>query len=207
MALTSSTRSSAIAHLRNSDRVLRRVIDTAGPFTLKLERKRFATLVRSIISQQISTGAARSIRKRLEALVAPLELDEHSIGRLSQEDFRSVGVSPQKARYLADLAHRVSSGEVRLNHIGRLANEAVINELIQVKGIGRWTAQMFLIFSLGRLDVFPYDDLGIRTAIRDLYDLGDLPDKSQCLEIARPWAPYESVASWYCWRSIDLKRK
>jgi DNA-3-methyladenine glycosylase II len=101
----------------------------------------------------------------------------------------------------------VSSGGVKLNQIGRLSNEDVIRELTQVKGIGRWTAQMFLIFSLGRLDVFPHDDLGVRSAIKHLYSFDELPGKEQCLEIAKPWSPYESVASWYCWRSIDLKRK
>jgi DNA-3-methyladenine glycosylase II len=207
MPLTSAERSSAITHLRSQDRVLRTLIDTVGPFTLKLERKRFAMLVRSIISQQISTGAARSIRRRLEELVAPHDLDEASICRLSTNELRTAGVSSQKAGYLLDLAQQVSSGGVKLKQIGRLSNEEVISELTQVKGIGRWTAQMFLIFSLGRLDVFPHDDLGVRSAIKGLYGFGDLPSKEQCLEIAQPWSPYESVASWYCWRSIDLKRK
>ena len=194
-------------HLSANDRVLRSVIDAVGPFTLRVERKRFAMLVRSIISQQISTGAARSIRRRLEELVAPQELTEASIGRLSADELRTAGVSPQKAGYLIDLAQKVSSGGVNLSRIGRLSNESVIQELTKVKGIGRWTAQMFLIFSLGRLDVFPHDDLGVRTAIRELYGFDELPDKEQCLAIARPWSPYESVASWYCWRSIELKRK
>lgn len=207
MPLTKAERSNALKHLRARDRVLRGVIDSVGPFTLRVERKRFAMLVRSIISQQISTGAARSIRRRLEGLVAPHELTDASIGRLSAAELRTAGVSPQKAGYLIDLAKQVNDGGVNLSRIGRLSNEGVIQELTQVKGIGRWTAQMFLIFSLGRLDVFPHDDLGVRTAIRDLYEFDELPDKEQCLEIALPWSPYESVASWYCWRLIDLKRQ
>jgi DNA-3-methyladenine glycosylase II len=207
MPLTKAERSNALQHLCAKDRVLRKVIDSVGPFTLRVERRRFAMLVRSIISQQISTGAARSIRKRLEDLVAPDDLTEASIGCLSVVELRAVGVSPQKAGYLVDLAQKVSTGDVNLSHIGRLSNESVIGELTQVKGIGRWTAQMFLIFALGRLDVFPHDDLGVRTAIRELYGFDELPDKSECLEIATPWSPYESVASWYCWRLIDLKRQ
>lgn len=207
MPLTKAERSNALQHLCARDRVLRQVIDSVGPFTLQVERKRFAMLVRSIISQQISTAAARSIRKKIEDLVAPDDLTEASIGCLSAVELRAVGVSPQKAGYLIDLAQKVSSGGVNLSCIGRLSNESVIGELTQVKGIGRWTAQMFLIFALGRLDVFPHDDLGVRTAIRELYGFDELPDKDQCLEIATPWSPYESVASWYCWRLIDLKRQ
>ncbi|MDA1050286.1 MAG: DNA-3-methyladenine glycosylase 2 family protein [Planctomycetota bacterium] len=207
MALTRAERTHAVVHLRGQDRVLRKVIDQVGPFTLKVERKRFTMLVRAIISQQISTGAARSIRRRLEELVAPHELTEASIGHLSKDELRSAGVSPQKAGYLLDLAEKVSGDCVNLNRIGRLSNESVIRELTQVKGIGRWTAQMFLIFSLGRLDVFPHDDLGVRSAIRELYGFAELPGKEECLEIAAPWSPYESVASWYCWRLIDLTRQ
>lgn len=137
----------------------------------------------------------------------PDGLTETSVQRLSADELCAVGISPQKAVYLADLAQKVANGDIPLNRIGRLSNEAVVSELTKVKGIGRWTAQMFLIFSLGRLDVFPHEDLGIRSAIRNLYGFDELPDKAQCIEIARPWAPYESVASWYCWRSLDLQRK
>lgn len=207
MPLTTAERAAASRHLRREDRILRKTIDAVGPFTLKLERRRFAMLVRSIISQQISTGAARSIRSRLETLAAPEGLTETSIGSLSIDQLRTVGLSGQKVSYLIDLSEKVLSGEVKLGRIGRLSNEDVIGELTQVKGIGRWTAQMFLIFTLGRLDVFPYDDLGVRSAIRDLYDFDELPTKNECLEVAQAWAPYESVASWYCWRSIDLKRQ
>ncbi|MBC8354853.1 MAG: DNA-3-methyladenine glycosylase 2 family protein [Planctomycetes bacterium] len=207
MSATKTERAKALRYLRANDRVLREVIDAVGPFAMKVERKRFAMLVRSIISQQISTGAARAIRLRLETLVAPNGITEASIGSLSTDELRTVGLSGQKARYLTDLSLKISSGEVKLNRIGRLSNENVIRELTQVKGIGRWTAQMFLIFSLGRLDVFPHDDLGVRSAIRDLYGFDELPCKDECFEIAEAWSPYESVASWYCWRSIDLRRQ
>jgi DNA-3-methyladenine glycosylase II len=191
-------------HLRAADPVMKAVIDAVGPFTLSLERNRFGMLVRSIISQQISGIAACAIRKRLQELAGPEGLKSANLARFTASELRSVGLSPQKASYLADLARKVNDGTVDLRHIGRLSDEQVVEQLTQVKGIGRWTAQMFLIFSLGRLDVFPHDDLGVRTAIRDRYELTDLPDKTTALAIAAPWRPYATVASWYCWRSLDV---
>jgi DNA-3-methyladenine glycosylase II len=192
-------------HLRAADPVMKAVIDDVGPFTLRLERDRFHMLVRSIISQQISTSAARSIRRRLQEL-AP-DMKAATIAQFTVDQLRSVGLSPQKASYIADLAHKVNDGTVELRQIGRLSDERVVEQLTLVRGIGRWTAQMFLIFSLGRLDVFPHDDLGVRTAIRNHYGLDDLPDKQAAIAIATPWRPYASVASWYCWRSLDRNSK
>ena len=191
-------------HLKKSDPVMRRLIEAVGPFTLRLDRDRFRMLVRSIISQQISGKAAQSIRKRLEALVAPEKISPHNLAALSVAELRSAGVSPQKAGYLHDLAAKVDSKTVRLHRIARMSDDEVIAELVQVKGIGVWTAQMCLMFSLGRLDVFPHDDLGIRAALKNLYGLSDLPDKQTSIEIARPWRPYATIASWYCWRSHEL---
>lgn len=191
-------------HLRKRDPVMRRLIEAVGPFTLRLDRDRFRMLVRSIISQQISGTAAQSIRRRLEALVAPEKICSHNLAALSVADLRSAGVSPQKAGYLHDLAAKVDSGAVRLHRVARMTDDEVIAELVQVKGIGVWTAQMCLMFSLGRLDVFPHDDLGIRSALRNLYGLADLPDKQTSIEIAKPWRPYATIASWYCWRSHEL---
>jgi DNA-3-methyladenine glycosylase II len=194
-------------HLRGADPVMKAVIDAVGPFTLRLERDRFGMLVRSIISQQISTSAARSICMRLQELAGPNGMTAPNLAQFTVEQLRSVGLSPQKASYVADVASKVNDGMVNLRQIGRLPDERVVEQLTQVKGIGRWTAQMFLIFSLGRLDVFPHDDLGVRVAIRDRYGLADLPDKPTALAIAAPWRPYASVASWYCWRTLDWKRK
>jgi DNA-3-methyladenine glycosylase II len=192
-----------VTHLRK-DRVLRKVIDAVGPFTVRPTRNRFSILVRAIISQQISGAAARNIRARLDGLLEPEGVKPDSIARLSQADLRCVGLSRQKATYLHDLADKALSGVVRLDKIGRLADEEVIEMLTQVKGIGRWTAEMFLIFSLGRLDVLPVDDLGVRSAIKSLYGLKELPDKATCVDIAAPWRPYASIASWYCWQSLEL---
>jgi DNA-3-methyladenine glycosylase II len=190
-------------HLRKADPILREVIQRAGPFQLKLRHDRFHALVFSILAQQISGSAARSIRKKLEASLEPEGITAEQIRALRVEDLRKVGLSRQKATYILDLAQRVHCGELQLNRMGRLSDESVIEALVKVKGIGVWTAQMFLIFSLGRLDVFPHTDLGIRTAIQRLYGLDDLPDREVSHRIAGPWRPYASIASWYCWRSLE----
>ncbi len=192
-------------HLRAADPVMKEIIDAVGPFTLRLDSDRFGMLVRSIISQQISGSAAASICGRLRTLAGPKGLKPENLAKFSVVELRSVGLSPQKASYVTDLVRKVNDGAVNLRQIGRLSDEQVIERLVQVKGIGRWTAQMFLIFSLGRLDVFPHDDLGVRSAIRKSYDLTDLPDKKTALAVAEPWRPYASVASWYCWRSLNLE--
>lgn len=206
MRLTPTQIQIARRHLRAADPVMKVIIDAVGPYTLRFERDRFAMLVRSIVSQQISTNAARAIRRRLQELAGPQGLTAQNLARFGMEQLRSVGLSPQKASYVADLACKVNDGTVDLRRMGRLSDEDVVETLTQVKGIGRWTAQMFLIFSLGRPDVFPHDDLGVRTAIRDRYGLEELPDKEASHAIAAPWRPYASVASWYCWRSLDLAR-
>ncbi|HEX4149260.1 MAG TPA: hypothetical protein VHY20_09745, partial [Pirellulales bacterium] len=132
-------------HFKAADPVLAGVVQRVGPVTLKPQRDRFRMLVRSIISQQISTAAARTIRERLERMLEPEGVRPETIARLSIERLRSVGVSRQKASYIIDLAQKCSAGEVRLSRLGRLPDEAIVAELTQVKGIGRWSAQMFLI--------------------------------------------------------------
>ena len=196
----------AMVHLRQADTIMRDLIQKAGPFTLKLDRNRFGMLIRSILSQQISTKAARAIRLRLDQLLLPDKLSAQAIANVTDEHLRSVGLSAQKVSYVRDLSSRVLDNRLQLDRIGRLSDEAAIEHLIQVHGIGRWTAQMFLIFSLGRLDVFPHDDLIVRSSIRELYGLAEMPDKRTSHEIAQSWSPYRSVASWYCWRFIDVKR-
>jgi DNA-3-methyladenine glycosylase II len=196
----------ALAHLRRRDRVMRRAIKQVGPYRLRMQRDRFGSLVRAIVAQQISVAAARSIHARLLALAGPDSLTPQRLLKLSPEQLRSAGVSPQKLSYLHDLAARVHSGEVPLDRIGRFDDDQVIEKLTLVKGIGRWTAEMFLIFSLGRLDVLPVDDLGVRSAIRNLYGLAELPDKQACHEIGGAWRPFASVASWYCWQTLDAAR-
>ena len=197
----------AARHFRKVDPVIHGVFKQVGPCTLKPQRDRFGMLVRSIISQQISTSAARSIRAKLEALIAPEKVSPEVLSRLTFEQLRSAGLSSQKATYLHDLAAKAADGTVQLKKVGRKSDEEIIAELIQVKGIGRWTAQMFLIFSLGRPDVFPPDDLGIKMALRNLYGLAELPTKAEAHALAAPWTPHSTFATWYLWRSLDLARK
>jgi DNA-3-methyladenine glycosylase II len=193
----------ALRHLRRRDPVLRPVIERVGPVTMKLQKNRFQALVGSIIAQQISSKAARAISKRLLASVRPRRLTPEVVAAIPIEQLRAIGLSSQKASYIHDLAAHVADGRVRLSRAHRLTDDEVIEELIQVKGIGVWTAQMFLIFSLGRPDIFPHGDYGVRAAIRNLYGLPDLPNKEQSFAIAEPWRPYASIAAWYCWKSLD----
>jgi DNA-3-methyladenine glycosylase II len=193
-------------HFRRHDPPLSAVIRRVGPFRLKPSRDRFGMLVRSIISQQISVGAARAIRGRLESIAGPDGFTPNSLAALSMAELRSAGLSPQKASYVHDLAAKVQDGTVRLSLIGRLDDEAVIAQLTQVKGIGRWTAQMFLIFALGRQDVFPIDDLGVRTAIARVYGYDEAPSRTALTEIGQRWSPFASIASWYCWQYLALCR-
>jgi len=197
----------ALRHLRRADPVMRQVIRKAGPFALQRRRNRFRALVFSILGQQISGKAAAAIRARLVDYLKPRPISAASIALMSSQELRSVGLSTQKASYLLDLAERVASGALKLDRVSRLPDDEVIAALTQIKGIGVWTAQMFLIFSLGRMDVFPHDDLGVRVAIRNLYGLDELPNKEVSHRIAAPWRPYASIASWYCWRSLEFKDK
>ena len=193
-----------VRHLRQSDPILREVIRRAGPYALKLKRDRFQALVYSILAQQISGKAAAAMRKKLEDLAGPEGLTPRRISALSFEELRGAGLSRQKASYILDLAQRVHTGTLTLDRLARCSDDTVIESLIEVKGIGVWTAHMFLIFSLGRLDVLPHGDYGVRSAIQKLYGLEDLPDRETCHRIAEPWRPYASIASWYCWRSLEF---
>jgi len=194
----------ALKHLRKSDPVMREVIRRAGAFNLKLKRDRFQALVQSILSQQISAKAAVAMRRKMEDLVGPEGMTPLHISTLTPAELRSAGLSKQKASYILDLAQRVHAGTLPLERLARFSDDAVIESLTEVKGIGVWTAHMFLIFSLGRLDVMPHGDYGVRSAIQKLYGLEELPDRETCHRIAEPWRPYASIASWYCWRSLEF---
>lgn len=183
---------------------MREVIRRAGPFAMKLKRDRFQALVYSILGQQISGKAAAAVRQKLESLAHPEGLTPVRLSSFSLEELRRAGLSRQKASYILDLAQRVHAGALPLEGLARRPDDAVIESLIEVKGIGVWTAHMFLIFSLGRLDVLPHGDYGVRSAIQNLYSLEDLPDRDTCHRIAQPWRPYASIASWYCWRSLEF---
>ncbi|MFO0905050.1 MAG: hypothetical protein U0939_18740 [Pirellulales bacterium] len=194
-------------HFRRRDRILHAIVKQVGPCTLRPSRDRFGMLVRSIISQQISTAAARSIRERLASVVGESTFTPAGLQRLSDEQLASAGLSPQKRRYLRDLTDRVLGGAVRLERIGRYDDERIIETLTQVQGIGRWTAQMFLIFSLRRENVFPVDDLGVRNAMQALYELPADAPKAAYHAVAESWTPFASYGSWYCWRYLELAKQ
>jgi DNA-3-methyladenine glycosylase II len=197
--------SEAEKHLSTNDPVLAALIAKHQSFNPTLETNYYYRLVRAIIGQQLSVKAADTIEKRFVDLFggklpAPEQILEKDI-----EELRAVGLSYAKASYVQDLAQHVLDGRLEFEKLPKLSNEQIISELVAVKGIGEWTAHMFLIFALGRLDVLPVGDLGIRAGIRNLYRFEDLPTPAQIIELAEKnnWHPYESVASWYIWRSLE----
>jgi DNA-3-methyladenine glycosylase II len=190
-------------HLARRDPVLKRLIAAVGPCTLAPHADHFALLVRSIVSQQISAKAATSIYARLEQTLAPAGVLPAGLLGLSDDALRAAGISAAKARSLRDLAEKVKGGDVPLDRLPELSDEEVITHLVPVRGIGRWTAEMFLIFALGRPDVLPVDDLGLRVGVQRQYDLPEAPDKVRLRALAEPWQPYRSIATWYFWRSLS----
>jgi len=198
----------AINHLKRNDKILAKVINQVGPCTLKPQTDPFESIIDAIISQQLSMFAAQSIFNRFVEYYKPKKFPSpDDILSTSNEDLRKIGISNAKIRCLKDLCEKIKSGQIHLNKIHKLSDDEIVKELTQVKGIGRWTAHMFLIFSLGRLNVLPTEDLGIRKGIMKLYRLRKLPDERKILEIAKQnqWSPYCSIASWYIWRSLELK--
>jgi len=193
----------AIRHLKRVDPVMKRLITAVGSCELKMERDRFRTLVRSIVAQQISTAAAKSIMARLEDSLPGDRLSPQAFQQVTFEELRAVGLSGQKTEYLLDLSGHVLDDRLPLSQIGRYSDERVIEMLTDIRGIGIWTAQMFLMFSLGRLDIFAPDDLGLRAAIGNLYGYEERPGKKECVSVAEKWAPYRTIASWYLWRSFE----
>ena len=197
-------RDEALAHLRAADPVLARIIDAVGPYQLRRDSGHFYALFSSIVSQQISVHAAAAVMRRVEALFpADDGLTAPGVVAVGPEALRVAGLSGQKTRYVLDLAGRVAGGTLDLDRVAALGDEEVIAELTLVKGIGRWTAEMFLIFSLGRPDVLPVDDLGFRTAVKRHYDLAELPGRDELRARGAAWAPYRTMATWYLWRSLN----
>jgi DNA-3-methyladenine glycosylase II len=188
----------AIAHLRAADPILAAVIDGVGPFAFTPSAHALRTLVDAIVSQQISVKAAAAIMARLEAQLG--EVTPERILAAEPEQLRAVGLSGQKVRYLRDLAERAAIGALDLVALPALDDDTVIAQLTAVKGIGRWTAEIYLMFALGRPDVLPADDLGLRYAVQQFYALPEPPPPAELRRIGERWRPYRSVASWYLWR-------
>lgn len=197
----------AAKHLSAHDVVLRPIVARAGLATLKPHTDYYGALVGSIISQQLSVKAADAIEKRFLDIFSGSFPTPEQILSVSTDRLRAIGFSNAKARYVHDLAQHIIDGKLTFDRIPRQSNEEIIAELTAVKGIGEWTAHMFLMFSVGRLDILPVGDLGIRNGVRKLYGLEDVPSPQQIIEIAEAnqWHPYESVASWYVWHSLDNK--
>jgi DNA-3-methyladenine glycosylase II len=196
----------AVKHLRRVDPHLKAIIDRIGPCRLEPHSDRFAALVRSIVGQQISTTAARSINQKLVALGGDPPRPERLI-ELGEVQLRTVGLSSAKARYILNVAGAVVSGELPLHEFDdSWDDQTIIRSLVAVKGIGVWTAEMFLIFVMNRPDVFPAGDLGVRAALRERHGLAELPTPRDCHPLAEPWRPYRSIASWYIWRRIDTQK-
>jgi DNA-3-methyladenine glycosylase II len=192
----------ALTHLRRSDPVLAAIIDRAGPFRMEYREPSFETLSRSIVYQQLSGRVARVIFGRL-ADALPNGFTPEAILKLRPLRMRALGLSAQKTAYIRELASHTRRGSVVFEDLPGLPDADVIALLTQVKGIGVWTAQMFLMFALQRPDVLPLADLGIRSAIRKAYHLHELPKAAEVERIAQPWRPYRTTACWYLWRSLD----
>jgi len=184
------------------DPVMKGIIDSVGEYSLRRRNHHFAVLVESIISQQLATSAAEAIFRRFTGLY-PKFPTASEILATRKSKLRSVGLSSMKIEYLKDLARKVEQGKIRTRALSNMSDEEVISHLTQVKGIGRWTAEMFLIFSLGREDVLPVHDLGLRKGVQMAFSLAELPKPEEVERLGSRWRPYRSIATWYLWKSLQ----
>jgi DNA-3-methyladenine glycosylase II len=194
----------AVNHLKKCDPVLRAIIERVGPCRMEYGPVEFHSLAEAIVYQQLNGKAAVTIFNRFAALAGE-PLTPEGILKLTDEQLRSVGLSKQKSAYLKDLAAKTAAGQLDFRRLPELSDEEVIQHLTQVKGIGVWTAHMFLMFSLRRPNVLPTGDYGVQMAVKKHYKKRKLPKPKDMEKIARAWEPYRSVACWYMWRSLDIK--
>jgi DNA-3-methyladenine glycosylase II len=188
-------------YLTRKDRVMKRIIPLFGSACLQSRGDAFTTLARSIVGQQISVKAAQSVWDRFAAL--PRRMIPASVLKLKVDDMRAAGLSARKIEYLVDLALHFDSGAIHVDSWRGMEDEEIIGELVGIRGIGRWTAEMFLIFHLMRPNVLPLDDVGLISGISKNYFSGEAVSRSDAREVAAAWNPYCSVATWYIWRSLD----
>lgn len=191
----------AEGHLRRADPVLAEIIKRVGPCTLAPRRDYFAALCQAIINQQISTAAARAVWARFSALFPRKKVSATALLGMTDDALKSAGISRQKCGYLRSLAEAFASGAVSPQKLRRMNDEAVVEALIPIRGIGRWTAEMFLIFVLNRTDLLPVDDLGLCTQAKGAFGLRRNPDARKMQRLAEKWRPYRSIATWYLWRN------
>ena len=194
----------ARTHLLRADPVMRDIVRRVGPFTLRVRGRPYESLMRALLYQQLAGPAAAAIERRFLDLYGGRQPEPDELLRTPPERLRDAGVSRQKASYLYSLAEHAKNGGLDARRLARLPDEDVIAEVTQVKGVGRWTADMLLMFSLGRPDVLPVGDLGVQRSMMEAYGLESLPDPEEMEAIAEPWRPYRSAASWYLWRRTDL---
>jgi DNA-3-methyladenine glycosylase II len=192
-------------YLSLHDKRLAPIIKESGPCRIKPHKDHYGELVGSIVGQQLSTYAAAAIWKRVLDLFDGNMPKPEQLVDIDGQKLRDIGFSWAKVRYVKDLAEHILDGRLDLDHIARMPNEQVLEQLTAVKGIGEWSAHMFLMFGLGRLDILPWGDLGIRKGMMQVYGLKEMPDPAKCVTIATKnhWHPYESVASWYLWQALD----
>lgn len=193
----------AVHHLKKADAVLAAIIERVGPFQMQYREPNFQVLVRSIVNQQLSGKAAMTIFTRLKEAAKTEPLSPESILKLRPAKMRALGLSQQKTSYIRELARLTRAGELVFERLPALEDAEVIERLTRVKGVGVWTAHMFLMFALRRPNVLPVGDLGVRAAIKRAYGLAELPKPAEIERLAEPWHPYCSVASWYLWRSLE----
>lgn len=194
----------AVRHLRQSDPVMAALIERVGPCRIEFGDPTFHALAEAILYQQLNGKAAVTIFNRFTALAGDPLIPE-GILKLTDAQLRGVGLSRQKTGYLRDLAEKTAAGLLRFGELSNMPEEEVIAHLTQVKGVGVWTAHMFLMFSLQRPDILPTGDYGVQAAIKKYYKKRKWPKPDVMLKIAEPWAPYRSIACWYLWRSLDMK--
>ena len=197
------TRRRILGHFQACDPKMANVIQKVGALRLQRNRKYFVVLCRSIVSQQISVAAADTIYSRFQKLFDGQAPTPERVAGLRDASLREAGLSRQKAAYLQDLSRRFLDGTLRPRQLNYLGNEEIIERLTLVHGIGRWTAEMFMIFSLNRLDILPVDDLGLRVAVQNIYGMKTRPDAKRLRSIGKKWSPLETVGTWYAWRSLD----
>ncbi len=191
----------ACKHLVKKDRVMKRLIPQFGDACLQSRGDAFITLARSIVGQQISVKAAQTVWDRFAKL--PRKITPANVLKLKVDDMREAGLSARKVEYLVDLALHFDNGALHVKKWSEMSDDAIIDELVSIRGIGRWTAEMFLIFHLMRPNVLPLDDVGLINGISHNYFSGEAVSRSEVREVAAAWAPYCSVATWYIWRSLD----
>jgi 3-methyladenine DNA glycosylase/8-oxoguanine DNA glycosylase len=196
-------RDAARKHLLLTEPVMRGIVKAVGPLEIELRGAAYHSLMRALLYQQLAGAAASAIERRFLALYGGRQPKPEELLATPQEKLRAAGISRQKAGYLHSLAEHTASGELKDAHLRRLDDEALIETVTRVKGVGRWTADMLLMFCLGRPDVLPVGDLGIQRGMERAFGLDALPDAATMERIAEPWRPYRSAASWYLWRHTD----